>query len=125
MATRKGNRTFHLTQPQRGVPDTPGFGVVGQKPELPELMQVRARAYCTLGEMNNGLEQAVQSLETLVKIKYLSLDSLRSILNQLSRLRAQVNRELIAVLAERETANASHFQQLCQEIQNDHSNRQH
>jgi hypothetical protein len=32
-------------------------------------------------------------------------------------LRAQVNRELIAVITEPETANARHFQQLCQEPQ--------
>lgn len=95
MAVNKANRSIHLTQPQ------------------PELMPVRANAYCTLGEMNTGLELAIQSLETLVKIKYLSSDSLRGILNQLSHLRAQVNRELIAVLTQRETANASHFQQLC------------
>jgi hypothetical protein len=102
MATRKVNRTIHLTQPQ---------------PQLPELMPVRARAYCAIGEMNTGLEQAVQNLETLVKIKYLSSDSLRGILNQLSRLRAQVNHELIAVLAERETANAGHFERLCLQLE--------
>ncbi|HEY7405798.1 MAG TPA: hypothetical protein VIB39_19895 [Candidatus Angelobacter sp.] len=113
MAIRKVNRSIHLAQPKRGVPDTPGFGVVGQKPQLPELMQVRANVYCTLGTMNTGLEQAVQGLETLVKIKYLSSDNLRSTLNQLSQLRAQLNRDLIAVLAERETANAAHFHQLC------------
>ncbi len=100
MATRKINRSIHLTQPQ---------------PELPELLPVRANVYCSIGEMNTGLEQAIESLEKLVKIKYLSLDSHRGILNQLSRLRAQVNRELIAVLAEREIANARHFQQLCLE----------
>ncbi len=102
MATRKVNRSIHLTQPQ---------------PQLPELMPVRANVYCTIGEMNTGLEQAIQGLETLVKIKYLSLDNLRGILNQLSELRAQVNRELIAVLAERETTNAGHFRQLCHEPQ--------
>ena len=35
--------------------------------------------------------------------------------NLLFRVRAQANRELIAVLAERETTNARHFQQLCLE----------
>jgi hypothetical protein len=104
MAANKGKRTLHLTQPQ---------------PTLPEPMAVRAHAYCTIGEMNTGLELAIQNLETLVRIKYFSSDSLRGILNQLSRLRAQVNRELIAVLTERETANAKHFQQLCQEPQKD------
>jgi hypothetical protein len=104
MATRKVKRSIHLAQPH---------------PQLPELLPVRANVYCTIGEMNTGLEQAVQGLETLVKIRYLSLESLHDILNQLSQLRAQVNRELIAVLAERETANARHFQQLCLEPQQD------
>jgi hypothetical protein len=98
MATRKINRSIHLTQPQ---------------PELPELLPVRARAYCTLGEMNTGLEQAIQSLETLVKIKYFSSDSLNHTLNLLSQTRAQANRQFIAVLAERETTNAGHFERLC------------
>lgn len=80
-------------------------------------MPVRANVYCTIGTMNTGLEQAIEGLEKLVKIKYFSSDSLRGILNQLSQLRAQVNRELIAVLTEREAANAKHFQQLCQEPQ--------
>jgi hypothetical protein len=108
MATNKVKRSIHLTQLHHKP-----------QPQLPELMPVRANSYCTIGEMNNGLELAIQSLETLVKIKYFSSDSLRGILNQLSRLRAQVNRELIAMLSERETANAKHFQQLCQEPQRD------
>jgi hypothetical protein len=99
MATRKVNRSIHLAQPQ---------------PQLPELMPVRANVYCTLGELNTGLEQAIESLEKLVKIKYLSSDGLRGILNRLSLLRAEVNRELIAVLGEREAANAKHFE-LCGE----------
>jgi lipid A disaccharide synthetase len=75
-------------------------------------MPVRANVYCTIGEMNTGLEMALQGLETLVKIKYLSLDGLRGILTQLSHLRAQVNREMIAVLTGRESANVKHFEQL-------------
>jgi hypothetical protein len=78
-------------------------------------MPVRAHAYRTLAEMNNGLEQAMQGLDTLKRINYLSSGSLHGIHNLLSRVRAQANRELMAVLAERETANARHFQQLCLE----------
>jgi hypothetical protein len=80
-------------------------------------MPVRAHVYRTLAEMNHSLEQAVQSLETLVKTKYFSSDSLSHTLNLLSQTRAQANRQLIAVLAERETANAGHFQQLCRQPQ--------
>ncbi len=102
MATRKGNRTLQPTQPQ---------------PELPEFMPVRAHVYNTLAEINHSLEQAIQSLETLVKIKYFSSDSLNHTLNLLSQTRAQANRQFIAVLAERETANAGHFQQRCRKPQ--------
>jgi hypothetical protein len=35
--------------------------------------------------------------------------------NLLSRIRAEANREAMAILADRETANARHFQQLCLE----------
>ena len=98
MATHKVKRSIHLTQPQPT-----------------DLMPVRAHAYRSLAEMNNGLEQAIQGLETLRRINYLSSESLHGIHYLLSRLRAQANRELMAVLAEREAANARHFQQLCLE----------
>lgn len=76
-------------------------------------MPVRAHVYRTMAEMNLALEQAIQGLETLVKINYFSSESLRGTLSLLSRTRAQANRELVSVLIERETANARYFQQLC------------
>ncbi len=76
-------------------------------------MPVRAHVYRTLAEMNLALEQAIQGLETLVKISYFSSESLRGTLRQLTRTRAQANSELISVLIERESANARYFQQLC------------
>jgi hypothetical protein len=97
MATNKAKRSIHLTQPRTE----------------PQLMPVRAHAYRSLAEMNNGLEQAIQGLETLRRINYLSSETLRGIHYLLSRTRAQANRELMAVLAERETANAEHFRRLC------------
>jgi len=100
MATNKAKRSIHLTQPH---------------PQPADLMPVRAHAYRTLAEMNTGLEQAIQGLETLRKISYFSSDSIAGIHYLLSRTRAQVNRELMAVLAGRETANTRHFQKLCLE----------
>ena len=100
MATNKAKRSIHLVQPQ---------------PESTGLMPVRAHAYRTLAEMNNGLEQAIQGLQALQKISFFSSESLNAAYNLLSRIRAQANREAMAVLAERETANARHFQQLCLE----------
>jgi hypothetical protein len=100
MATHKANRSIHLTQPQ---------------PESAKLMPVRAHTYRSLAEMNAGLEQAIQGLETLKRINFLSSNSLTGIHHLLSQLWAQANRELMAILTERETANAHHFQQLCRE----------
>jgi hypothetical protein len=42
-------------------------------------MPVKAHAYRTLAEMNTGLEQAIQSLETLRKISYFSSNSIAGI----------------------------------------------
>ena len=95
MATNKAKRSIHLAQPHTES----------------ELMPVKAHVYRTFAEMNSGLEQAIQGLETLGKINYFSSDSITGIHYLLSRTRAQVNRELMVILAQRETANASHFQQ--------------
>ena len=101
MATNKAKRSIHLAQPQ---------------PKPTDLMPVKAHAYRSLAEMNNGLEQGIQGLETLLKINYFSTsESLHGLHNLLSRLRAQANREIMAALTHRETANAHHFQQLCLE----------
>jgi hypothetical protein len=101
MATNKAKRSIHLAQPQ---------------PESTDLMPVKAHPYRCLAEMNNGLEQAIHGFEELRKISYFSADeSLTGLHNLLRRIRAQANRELMAVLAERETANDRHFQQLCLE----------
>jgi hypothetical protein len=99
MATNKAKRSIHLAQPQ---------------PQTTDLMPVRAHAYRSLAEMNSGLEQAIHGLQELKKITcFSSSESLNGIYTLLSRIRAQANRETMAVLAERETANARHFQQLC------------
>ena len=101
MATNKAKRSVHLAQPQ---------------PQRTDPMPVRAHAYRSLAEMNNGLEQAIHGLQELKKITFFSSsESLNRIHSLLSRIRAQANGEAMAVVAERETANARHFQQLCLE----------
>ena len=98
MATNKAKRSIHLTQPNLAPA---------------ELMPVRAHVYRTIAEVNDGFEHAIEGLQTLQKIKYLSSDGLDQMLNLVCRVRAQANRKLMAVLDERETANAGHYQQLC------------
>ena len=100
MATNKAKRSIHLAQPQ---------------PQRTDLKPVKAHAYRSLAEMNTGLEQAIQGLQALQKINFFSAESLNATYNLLSRIRAQANREAMAVLAERETINVRYFQQLCLE----------
>ena len=102
MAVSKAKRSIHPVQPSR-----PRFN-----PE-PEPMPVKAHAYHTIAEMNTGLEQAIQGLQALLKTNSFFSDDLNAIHNQLSRIRAQANRRLIAAISRRETANVGHFKQLC------------
>jgi hypothetical protein len=111
MAVNKSKRSIHLAQPkpqQASKPERPHLN-----PELPELQPVRAHVYRTIAEMNGGFEQAIEGLQTLLKINYLRSDSLTGMQNLICRIRAQANRDLITVLNEREAANGGHFQRLC------------
>ena len=127
MAVNKSKRSIHLTQPKPQQPKpllarSPEPQRHVSKPERPnldinqeasELMPVRAHVYRTIADMNGGFENAVEALQTLLKISYLRSDSLAEIQNQICKVRALTNRELMAVLDEREAANAGHFQRLC------------
>jgi hypothetical protein len=73
-----------------------------------ELQPVRAHVYQTIAEMNGGLEHAIQGLKVLQSIHFLS-KKLNGVSNLICRIRAQVNRELMTVLNEREQANEVHF----------------
>jgi hypothetical protein len=111
MATNKTNRSIHLSQDSTPTNTTQPNTQPNAEPA--EIMPVRAHVYRSMAEMNQALEQAIQNLDTLVKISYFSSESLRGTLSLLSQTRAQANRELISILVERETANARYFQQLC------------
>jgi hypothetical protein len=141
MAVNKAKRSINLAQPQphhakiartasadRAKAAPSGKGTKSERPGLnvePELMPVKAHPYRCLAEMNNGLEQALHGLQELQKITYFSSsESLTGIHNLLSRIRAQANGEAMAVLAERETANARQCQQLCLEPENQNLERQ-
>ncbi len=81
MAVNKSKRSIHLAQPkpqQASKPERPHLN-----PELPELQPVRAHVYRTIAEMNGGFEQAIEGLQTLLKINYLRSDSLTGMQNQI------------------------------------------
>jgi hypothetical protein len=120
MAANKSKRSIHLAQPQPQQAKTE-LQPEQAKPERPELnvnqepteqMPVRAHVYRAIADMNGGFENAIEGLQTLLKINYLRSDSLNEIQNQICQVRAQTNRELMAVLNEREGANAAHFNRI-------------
>ena len=110
MAVNKVKRSIHLAQPQPQQIQRPGL-----TPEPTEQMPVRAHVYRTIAEMNGGFEHVIDALQTLEKIKHLPAESIHGIENQIARIRAETNRDLMAVLSERELANAGHFHRLCLE----------
>jgi hypothetical protein len=122
MAVNKSKRSIHLAQPKLQQPQTqrPNLNV-NQEPT--EQMPVRAHVYRTIADMNGGFEHVIEVLQTLQKIKHLPADSLKGIENQIARIRAEANRDLMAVLSEREVANAGHFQSLCMEPGSDTTHR--
>jgi hypothetical protein len=75
-------------------------------------MPVKAHIYHMIAELNAAFERVIVDLGNVRQINYFSSEPLSSIYNLLVQLRAQANRELTAVLRERETANANHFENL-------------
>jgi hypothetical protein len=115
MAANKTKRSIHLAQPQpqQNQPQQAQHPV--QNPEPTEPQPVRSHVYRTIADMNGGFEHVMEALQTLERIKRLPAPSLNGIKNQIARIRAEANRDLMAVLSERELANVGHFQSLCLE----------
>ena len=111
MAVNKSKRSIHLAQlqPQHARLRPKRFRT---NPGPTEMQPVRAHVYRTIAEMNGGFEQAMEALQTLEKIKHLPAASLNWIGNQTGLIRAEANRDLMAVLSRRELANAGHFHHL-------------
>ena len=110
MAVNKVKRSIHLAQPQPQTNPAPT-----PNPQPTEPQPVRAHVYRTIAEMNGGFEQVIEALQTLKKIKHLPGENINGIENQIAQIRAEANRDLMAVLSERELANAGHFHRLCLE----------
>jgi hypothetical protein len=105
MAENKAKRSVHLAQPER----------LRTNPEPDKLMPVRVHAYQTLAELNAGFDKVIHDLETLQRISFLGTERLAGMHDLVCGIRAQANRECLAILAERETVNAGHFDGLCME----------
>ena len=75
-------------------------------------MPVKAHIYHMIAELNAAFERVIVDLGNVRQINYFSSEPLSSIYNLLVQLRAQANRELTAVLGQREAANAAYFEHL-------------
>ena len=75
-------------------------------------MPVKAHIYHMIAELNAAFETAINAFGNLEQIGYFRSEPLTAMYHQLLRIRAQANREFTAVLRERETANANHFESL-------------
>ena len=82
-----------------------------------ERMPVKAATYHTLAEMNAGFENVALHLNKLQQVGYLPADRLLPLFNLLGRIRAQANRECMAVINQRELANQEYFDQMYQETE--------
>ena len=113
MAVNKAKRSIHVAQPVRPR--------VNRNPA--ELQPVKSHIYRAIADMNGGFEHALQGLQTIQEISFLHVGSLKGLRNLIGRLRAQANHELLAILSEREKANAGHFLRRSMEQENSHAQR--
>jgi hypothetical protein len=112
MATNKINRPFSLAQAQ---PQLTKRRSPNPQPDTTEQMPVKAHAYRAIAELNAGFEKVLQDLKALQPIGYLNTERLAALGDLIARLRAEANQDLIAVLQQRETANAEYFEGLCRQ----------
>ena len=76
-------------------------------------MPVKAHIYHSLAELNAAFDTVINEFGNLKQINYFCSEPLTAMYHVLLRIRAQANREFVAVLSGRETANAVHFERLC------------
>ena len=75
-------------------------------------MPVKVHIYHSLAELNAAFDTVINEFGNLKQINYFRSEPLTAMFHQLLRIRAHANRELIAVLGERESANSNHFENL-------------
>jgi hypothetical protein len=75
-------------------------------------MPVKAHIYHMIAELNAAFETVINQFGNLEQIGYFRSEPVTDMYHVLLRIRAQANRELTAVLRERETDNANRFENL-------------
>jgi hypothetical protein len=73
-------------------------------------MPVKTHIYRSITRLNAGFEKVILEFGNLKQVNYFRSDPLTAMYNQLLRIRAHANREIIAVLSAREAANGAQFE---------------
>jgi propanediol dehydratase small subunit len=123
MANNKNKRSIQLaqTQPQHakiaraGDPETQRRRLNPQP--AAEQMPVKAAIYRTMAELNAGFEKVARDFKELQQVGYFPAGRLLPLYNLLGRIRAQANRECLAVMNQRELANQEYFDQMYSDTQ--------
>lgn len=114
MATSKAKRLTGLAQPEpKSQPHRMASKAkdrLGNKPEGTSLMPVKAQVYHSIAELNSGFEQVVRELQTLGGFKLFCSSDVTAMRQQISRMRAQANRDFALAIHDREKANAGLLQ---------------
>jgi hypothetical protein len=113
MAISKAKRPVLLAQlkPQRRSPNPKTNSKPSPQPA--ELMPVKPHVYYAIAELNAGLEKAIHNLQMLQSNQLFGASDLTGMNHVLRGIRARANRQFMMSLNERESANARHFERLC------------
>jgi len=105
MAVNKTKRSIHLAQPQ---PST--------QPAA-KLLPVKAHIYRAIADLNAGFELTMRELKKLQQVDFLPSSQIAAMYVTVGELRFQANRDFLAVITQREAANAGHFERLSSQRQ--------
>ena len=115
MATNKAKRSIHLAQHQpkpQPKPQTKPQRRSSNPQPVTGLMPVKVRVYRAIAELNADLEKAIQGFDRVRSVPFFPAETLRSMHDQVCRIRAQANRIFTQAINDRESANAEHFERL-------------
>jgi hypothetical protein len=98
---RESKRSIHLAQPQQTQPQP-----------ATKLLPVKAHIYRAIADLNAGFELTMRELKKLQQVDFLPSSQIAAMYITVGELRFQANRDFLAVIAQREAANAGHFERL-------------
>ena len=78
-----------------------------------ELLPVTQNVFQAVTEANGSFEKLVVDLEALQQVSFFPTDKLVGYMNEIGRIRAELNMSLMEKIAHREDSNALYFDRLC------------